>query len=144
MSNETEENIRDIWANLIANEIQKGSAHPEFPRILERLNTEDALILIEIAKPTESRDVLRNLSNALRAVAYGIAIKTAGLSFSAGKMIEKAELGVGADFHKTHLSNLNLIFYDSGQWKLSAIGKAFLHAVADPSFDSVNEAEQVD
>ena len=142
VSNETDENVRDLWANLIANEIQKGSVHPEFPRILERLSPEDALTLVEIAKPTEAKALTNSLSNALRAVIYGMTIKTAFVSISGAEMVDAAELGEGADFHKTHLSNLNLIFYDSGQWRLTAVGKAFLHAVADPSYDSTAKAEQ--
>ena len=143
VSNETDENVRDLWANLIANEIQRGSVHPEFPRILERLSPEDALTLVEIAKPTEAQALTSNLTNALRAIIYGMSIKTPVVSFSSADMIDAAEVGEGADFHKTHLSNLNLVFYDSGRWRLTAVGKAFLHAVADPSYDSSN-AEQSD
>jgi len=52
-SNESDKNIRDFWANLIADEIFDNQVHPEFPRILEKLSSNDAATLAEIAKKTK-------------------------------------------------------------------------------------------
>ena len=56
-SNESDGNLRDIWANLIANELLSNDVHPEFPRILERLSTSDAAVLAEIGEATGKNSV---------------------------------------------------------------------------------------
>ncbi|MCB1885562.1 MAG: DUF4393 domain-containing protein [Geminicoccaceae bacterium] len=43
---ESDENLRDIWANLIANEMSVGGVHPEFPRILSRLSTQGRTCIV--------------------------------------------------------------------------------------------------
>jgi len=91
-SNETDDNVREIWANLIANEILDNQVHPEFPRILERMSSNDAITLAEIAESSRKDSVKK----ATRALAYGLEIM--GFSFSA--LVEEA-----TDFSREHLRN---------------------------------------
>ena len=127
-SNESDVNIREIWANLIANEILDNQVHPEFPRILERLSPNDAATLAEIAEESKKESIKK----ATRAIVYSLEIM--GVRFST--LLEEA-----TDFSREHLRNLNLIKKVSGQWRLTFIGEEFLKAVADPTFEYV-EAEQ--
>jgi hypothetical protein len=124
-SNETDNNLRDIWANLLANEIIDNQVHPEFPRILERLSSNDAVTLAEIANEDNRKDSVRK---ATRAVLYGLEIM--GVSFST--LLEE-----DTDFNREHLRNLNLVTKSSGQWRLTLFGEEFLKAVADPAFEVV-------
>lgn len=121
-SNETDNNLRDIWANLIANEILDNQVHPEFPRTLERLSSNDALTLAEIAEQSRKDSVKK----ATRAFLYGL--KFMGIDFS-------TLLGQDTDFSREHLRNLNLITKNSGEWHLTLFGEEFLKAVADPAFE---------
>lgn len=121
-SNETDENVREIWANLIANEILDNQVHPEFPRILERLSSNDAITLAEIAESNRKDSVKK----ATRAFVYRLHIM--GVSFSA--LVEEE-----TDFSREYLRNLNLTKKSSGQWRLTLIGEEFLKAVADPTFE---------
>ena len=128
-SNETDVNLREIWSNLMANEILDNQVHPEFPRLLERLSSNDAVTLAEIAEESRKDSVKR----ATRAIVYGL--KIMGVSFSA--LVEEA-----SDFSREHLRNLNLIKKTSGQWRLTLFGEEFLKAVADPAFEYI-QAEQI-
>jgi len=127
-SNESDENIRDIWANLIANELIENDVHPEFPRILERLSPTDAAVLAEIGGTTD-KDAVKK---AVKAAVYRLEIM--GISFSS--YVEEE-----TDFSREHLRNLNLIRKSSGQWRLTLVGEEFLKSVADPMF-GVGNAEQ--
>lgn len=119
-SNETDENIRELWANLIANELISNDIHPEFIRILERLNTNDAVVLAEIAETTENLEVLQLLKHALFTKQL--------LSISISSFLKE-----DIDFSREHMSNLNLIRHHSGSWKLTLVGESFLKSVADPA-----------
>lgn len=127
-SNESDDNVREIWANLIANEILDNQVHPEFPRILERMSSNDAVTLAEIAESNKKDSVKK----ATRALVFGM--KIMGVSFSS--LVEEA-----TDFSREHLRNLNLISKRSGQWRLTLTGEGFLKAVADPTFEYA-KAEQ--
>lgn len=128
-SNETDDNLREVWGNLIANEILD-HVHPEFPRTLERLSSNDAVTLAEIAETNRKQSIKR----ATRALAYRLEIM--GMSFST--LVEE-----DMDFSREHLRNLNLIKKASGQWGLTLTGEEFLKAVADPTFEGA-DAEQAD
>lgn len=129
-SNEADNNLRDIWANLLANEILDNQVHPEFPRILERLSSNDAATLAEIANKGSRKD---SVKRATRSVLYGLEIM--GVSFSA--LLEE-----DTDFNKEHLKNLNLITKSSGQWRLTLFGEEFLKAVADPAFEYLQTEQE--
>ena len=129
-SNETDDNLREVWSNLIANEILDGQVHPEFPQILVRMSSNDAVTLAEIAESSSKDSVKR----ATRAAVFGLTIM--GLSFSA--LVEE-----DTDFSREHLRDLHLIRQSSGQWRLTLTGEELLKAVADPTFDYI-EAEPKD
>ncbi|MTI88115.1 MAG: DUF4393 domain-containing protein [Balneolaceae bacterium] len=124
-SNETDTNLRDIWANLMANEVLDNQVHPEFPRLLERLSSNDAATLAELA--VESRK--DSVKKATRSVVYGLSIM--GVSIS--RLIEEE-----SDFSREHLKNSNLITKKTGQWQLTLFGEEFLKVVADPAFEVTN------
>jgi hypothetical protein len=115
---ESDDNLRDIWANLIANEISGGDVHPEFPSTLSRLSAADALVLAEIAEKDEktgTRALARQLS------------RTFGLSI--GVTIVTNE---GSDAQHEHLERLALIARREGLWKLTHFGESFVNAVTEP------------
>jgi len=120
-SNESDENIRDIWANLIANEFISNDVHPDFPRILERLSPSDAAVLAEIGSTTEKDSVKRAVKAAVHSLEF--------MSMSFSRFVEEE-----ADFSREQLQHLNLVRISSGQWNLTLIGEEFLKSVADPTF----------
>ena len=128
-SNETDPNLREIWSNLMANEIIDNQVHPEFPKLLERLSSNDAVTLAEIADESKKDSVKK----ATRSIVYGLQIM--GISFSA--LVEEA-----TDFSREYLQNLSLIKKTSGQWRLTFFGEEFLKAVADPAFEYI-QAEPI-
>jgi len=117
---ESDDTLRDIWANLIANEILENEVHPEFPRILERLSSKDAVTLAEIAESDKTAAVKK------MAKAYMAQVKILGIDITA--ILEES-----TDFSREHLKNLQLIRQTSGQWFLTKIGQEFLKSVTDPA-----------
>jgi len=124
---ETDDNIRDIWANLIANEILDGNVHPEFPRLVERLSSNDAIVLLKIAQRSQKEKIRL----AVRAVIVSLNIFS--LNILGGSLT--ALLEDESDFNREHLSNLFLIKKSEGTWKLTLLGEEFLKSVSDPSFE---------
>jgi hypothetical protein len=119
---ETDESLRQVWANLIANEFLEGQVHPEFPRVLERLSYEDALVFLEIAEKSKKDKVK-------------IAISSIALSLPFVGTL-RVLLNEEIDFHREHLRNLHLVYVSDGNWYVTLFGEEFLRAVADPSFSS--------
>lgn len=127
---ETDDDIRGLWANLIANELVDNSVHPEFPGILGRLSSSDAVALAQVGERSPKDPVQR----AVRAAAEALQIMGTGISLV---------LNEGSDFSRQHLYNLHLIVQQSGRWTLTLVGEQFLNAVADPAFE-VDAAEQAE
>lgn len=117
---ESDESLRDIWSNLIANELTQGSIHPEFPKILSRLSPADAIVLSEIAE--------ENANKSIRAVAVALSASFSVLGVSA-----EAFSSDDTDAHHEHLAGLNLIVRRHGKWILTRFGEEFVRAVTDPS-----------
>lgn len=120
---ESDENLRDIWANLIANEISGVQVHPEFPNILSRLSAADALVLAEIAEKNEKK-TMKAYARALTS-----SISVFGVSVT-------AVVGEGSDAHHEYLERLALIEKRDGFWGLTHFGENFVTAVTDPTFSS--------
>ncbi|NEO52502.1 MAG: DUF4393 domain-containing protein [Okeania sp. SIO3B5] len=118
---ETDEGFREIWANLIANEFLGGQVHPEFPRVLERLSYEDAVVFLEIAEKNQKDKIKR-------------AIKSITVSLLLGIGTISLSLREETDFHREHLKNLHLVRSSESNWSLTLFGEEFLKAVTDPSF----------
>lgn len=118
---ETDPVLRELWANLLAQEIMHGTVHPEFPRILARLSAEDAQLLAQIA------DSEKNKSVALKKALVNLAANFTILGVS----LNLREVGGRTTFIHEHLAELNLITYAATQWSLTATGKAFIESVSD-------------
>ena len=119
-SNETDDNLREIWSNLLANEMLGGQVHPEFPKVLSRLSSHDAITLSEIAIHNYKPHVK------LAAKAFATSISVAGLNFT-------GIFDDPSDFSKEHLNRLGLIEKESGKWFLTLFGEEFVKCVTDPS-----------
>lgn len=116
---ESDDSLRDIWSNLIANELTRGNIHPEFPNILSRLSAADAIVLSEIAE--------KNANKGIRAVAVALSASVSVLGVSAGAFFSD-----DTDAHHEHLVGLNLIVRRDGKWSLTRFGEEFVRAVTDP------------
>jgi hypothetical protein len=120
---ETDPIIRELWSNLLAEELSEGNAHPEFGRILGRLSGLDAQILADIAEQEADRSVaFKKAANSFMA-----SISVLGISL---------ELKQDGSFNHEHLRSLGLIQRKSGAWELTLTGKAFIHAASDTNEDS--------
>ncbi len=119
---ESDDGLRDIWSNLIANEMLDGSVHPEFPLVLSRLSSNDASVLSEIAA-NNSKITVQSAAKALT-----VSLSIMGISFS--QLLEEP-----ADFSREHLERLNLIQKGNGKWMLTYFGEEFVKAVTDPNFE---------
>ncbi|QNN23360.1 DUF4393 domain-containing protein [Planctomycetales bacterium ZRK34] len=118
-SQETDAGIRELWSNLLAQEMVDHSAHPEFGRILTRMTSDDARVLAEIAgrRPT-------SLS-----AAFSEAMRRAFAATPLGIVLASRD---PRTFNHFHLKNLGLIYHEDGFWDLTTIGRAFIKAVSDP------------
>lgn len=117
---ETDDDLRDIWANLIANEMLDASVHPEFPSVLSRLGAHDAKVLSELAQSNSKAWVKAAAKNLARSI--GIL----GISFSYA--CEEPD-----DFSREHLARLGLIKKPDGIWTLTHFGEEFVKTVTEPS-----------
>lgn len=115
-SSETNPLLRELWANLLAQEFTTGQVHPEFPNLLARLSADDAQVLAGVAQYQASKNTRL--------------VKTVNDLLSAFKI-----LGLSLKFHENqtyaheHLVSLGLIRFDRGAWELTLMGEAFLKAV---------------
>jgi hypothetical protein len=116
-SNETNDTLRELWSNLLAQEMAAGEVHPEFVEILKRISVSDARTLAKIAKEGD-RTWNRVVMNAF--------VKTL-------IRIDLAELTEGSTFSHEQLAKLNLIRRKEGLWNLTETGKAFIETVSDPT-----------
>jgi hypothetical protein len=117
-SSEVDSTLRELWSNLVANELVDNSVHPEFVRILQRLSASDARRLIAIAQGSDPKLTIRIVLKTL--------VTVAGISMDGF---------APTSFTDAHLSSMNLIKKVDGEWKLTITGKAFLEAVSDPTIE---------
>ncbi len=115
-STETNPLLRELWANLLAQEFSSGQVHPEFPGLLSRLTSEEAQMLAGVAQHQGETNLrVMKMANDLLSV-----FKVLGMSL---KFREEQS------FVHEHLVSLNLIRFDRGAWELTFMGEAFLKAV---------------
>jgi len=122
---ESDDNLRSIWANLIANELLDNRVHPDFPNILERLTSVDAVTLAQIGESSKS-DIIKRIAHASL-----FSLKIIGIYIA--PLLEGQ-----ITFSEEHLQNLNLIRKYSGLWKLTRTGEEFLKVVSDPSIEYID------
>lgn len=123
-SGEVDGGVRELWSNLLAQEMVTQAVHPEIGRVLSRLSFEDAQILAAIAetKPsTWSRLFGEAVALALQVAPFGISVSL--------KSDPKT-------FNHAHLQNLGLIERYDGKWRLTVFGEGFIKAVTDPSLQT--------
>ena len=119
-SSETDPLLRELWANLLAQEFTNVGVHPEFPGILSRLSSQDAQVLADVAQTGSGTDVrLMKVVNDLLS-----AFKVLGLSL---KFREERT------YIHEHLETLGLIRIDRGTYALTLMGGAFLKTVGGAS-----------
>jgi hypothetical protein len=112
---QSEEAIHHLWSNLLAQELINGGVHPEIPRILARLSTEDAILLAEIAEADKDKLPMKILK-----------LFTKSLPVMELFSIQKAT------FHHSHLMNLGLVDKIEGVWLLTIVGREFIKCVGEP------------
>ena len=112
-SKQTEQEIRDLWANLLARELTAGGIHPELPRILGRMTAADAKELIRISKRMPI--VRSNRGRSSRSDA--VSIRFASL------LRQHQSLNVEI------LRSLGLVERDEHEYSISGLGRALLKAV---------------
>jgi hypothetical protein len=120
-STEVDGGVRELWSNLLAQEMLTQGVHPEIGRVLSRLSFEDAQLLVAIAEEKPST-VTRLFSEAVTLALKGA---TFGISISLGSDPQT--------FNHAHLRNLGLIDRYDGKWQLTVFGEGFIRAVTDPS-----------
>lgn len=116
-STQSEEAIHNLWSNLLAQELIDGSVHPEIPKILARLSTNDALLLAEIAEFDKQKLSTKILK------AFTISLPVVEL-FTMNQP--------RTTFNHLHLKNLGLIEKSESLWLLTIVGREFIKCVGRP------------
>lgn len=116
-SSEVDPTLRELWANLVANELIDSSVHPEFIRILQRLSASDAVRLVDIAQRSNPRLPIRIVMNTL------------------ARFADLSPAQLASNFTDAHLISMDLIAPSGDAWQLTITGKAFIEAVSDPSIE---------
>ncbi|NEQ68397.1 MAG: DUF4393 domain-containing protein [Symploca sp. SIO1B1] len=124
-SSEVDCGVRELWSNLLAQEMITQSIHPEIGRILSRLSFEDAQLLVAIteAKPNKWTQMFSETVTLALTAAFAIHLNYEPQTFN-----------------HAHLQNLGLIERHEGKWKLTILGEGFIKAVTDPSIRSKQNA----
>lgn len=112
--NQTDITIRGLWANLLANEFLDGGVHPEIAKLLSRLTSRDAVLLLKIAQQDESTSLTIKVLKALASRT------TLGL-FNERKT-----------FNHIHLVKLGLVTELERVWILTTTGRELMRVVSDP------------
>lgn len=110
---QTDDTIRSLWANLLAKEISEGSVHPEIAKILSKITSQDALLLLQVSENESVTIPIRVL-------------KALGSTWTLGLLNEKRT------FNHVHLEKLALIQEIEKEWYLTTTGKEFMRCVSDP------------
>ncbi|WP_238114997.1 Abi-alpha family protein [Vibrio cincinnatiensis] len=121
-SQETDMNMRELWENLLAQELIDGSVHPEVVSILSRIAPQDAQTLAKIADESPAGEYVSSFVNSF---AKEASVGVAGLYFKIKKRPQFT-------FSEKLLESLNLIELDDRSWVLTAIGEGFIASVSEP------------
>jgi len=121
-ANEVDGGVRELWSNLLAQEMLTQGVHPEITRVLSRISSEDAQLLVKI---TEQK---QNTMSKLFADAVRLALKS--MPYMVVTLNPET-----TTFNHTHLRNLGLIKKYGGKWDITVFGKDFIRAVTDPSLE---------
>ncbi len=124
-SKQTDINIRELWANLLAQEILDGDIHPEVVNILSRLSADDAQTLAKLAEETPRGEYIKE------SVVSFINSLSVGVTGMKVPMIKKPRF----TFSEKLLETLNLIERSENKWILTPIGEGFIESVTEPTQD---------
>lgn len=127
-STQTDETLRELWTNLIAQELIGGGVHPEFTRILSRLDAVDAHTLAEIAEKSPKTFNQKEFRIFVETL-HRYKIPLVGLTV--GELISSTK----PSYTTEHLRSLNLIERSGGKWVLTVVGEEFIKAVGDPALE---------
>tara|TARA_R110002049_G_scaffold265588_1_gene441713 strand:+ start:72 stop:791 length:720 start_codon:yes stop_codon:yes gene_type:complete len=129
-STEVDAGVRELWSNLLAQEMLTQDIHPEIGRVLARISFDDAQLLVAIteSKPTSTSKLFAEAVN----IAL-LAIPVVGGAIPRHRTDPTT-------FNHAHLRNLGLIDRYDGKWELTAFGEGFIEAVTDPSLQPENDA----
>lgn len=133
----TDPSLQELWANLLARELTTGGIHPEIPRALSRLTSEDAQLLTKLKVPA-SRITVTPISSF-----FGTDRADKSRTLRQPKTIF---WGGGGETVETPshwiLISCGLARQSSeGAFYLTTLGQAFLAAVADPDAEGAAENE---
>ncbi len=123
---ETDVNLRELWANLLAQEIVGGDVHPEVVKILSRLTAQEAQVLAELAETNKDSAFQVAVSSFVNALDTKLSVSIFGIKVSARRRRH-------SNFSEALLENLGLIEKFEGNWVLSTIGEEFVRSVAGPA-----------
>jgi hypothetical protein len=112
---QTDETIRTLWSNLLAKEFAEGSIHPEIAKLLAKITTQDAILLVKIAE-----------ADSISVPAKVLKLLTSKVTL--GLMNEKKT------FSHVHLENIGLIHNLEDIWLLTTAGREFMKCVSDPNY----------
>jgi len=110
---QTDETMRSLWSNLLAKEFSEGSVHPEIAKLLGKITSKDALLLLEISE-------IESISIPIRVLKALSSHWTLGL------------LNKSRTFNHVHLENIGLIHEVEKTWYLTTAGREFMRCVSDP------------
>jgi Abortive infection alpha/Protein of unknown function (DUF2806) len=114
-SMETDDELRELWAKLLARELTTGGVHPMIPGILAELNSRDAQMLVRIAeRSSEARRPGRDLV------------------IDASDSSDRKPSG-DESLSEAALAAQGLIAWGQVSYDLTPIGKAFVEAVGGPT-----------
>lgn len=110
---QTDETIRSLWSNLLAKEFTDGSVHPEIAKVLTKITSKDALLLLDVSD-------CESIAIPIRVLKALAATWTLGL------------LNKERTFNHVHLEKLELIHQVEKSWYLTTTGREFMRCVSDP------------
>lgn len=122
---QTDVNLRELWANLLAQEITGGDVHPEVVRILSRLTAQEAQFLANLAEDSTDTALQIQLKSFAKALDASLSVSILGVTISARQRRHSS-------FSEALLEELGLIEKFEGRWLLSTIGEEFIRSVAGP------------
>ena len=76
-ANEADPGIRELWANLLANEMIGEAVHPEIGRVLNRLSSDDAQLLASI-KGKRSNSISEAFAATIKVIVVQLPIAPSG------------------------------------------------------------------
>ncbi len=126
---ESNSDLREIWANLIANEMTGIFVHPEFPTILAKLSPADATQLAEIANADSAKNIQLRGKDLISAIAKVVVstIPTFGVDFKLSLSAPKSRA------REEYLERLGLLTsHPESGYHLTDFGREFIVAVTEP------------